>query len=185
MRKHQLSRKHILLLNSQVFGWLHSEMGIDEKKCVCKEESLIPLPYCFQRLLILFSLLALVNKTFRIFWYLIWYQCSNMSFENMLISFGQKSRMLDKQCIHMLHGKLIGENNGSEFNNYSRLPLQIQGTRPSYDFVISQQMDQSTDSYVWKIDFIHVLTFLINLFMIQLTFTEHLLPLSAALDALE
>lgn len=51
MRKHRLSRKHILLLNSQVFGWLHSEMGIDEKKCVCKE-------VIFNSIAILFSAAA-------------------------------------------------------------------------------------------------------------------------------
>lgn len=46
-------------------------------------------------------------------------------------------------------------------------------------------MDQSTDSNVQKIDFTHMLTFLINLFMIQLPFIEHLLLPSAILDALE
>lgn len=41
------------------------------------------------------------------------------------------------------------------------------------------------DSSVWKIDFIHMLTFLINLFIIQPTFIEHLLLLSCTLDALD
>lgn len=41
------------------------------------------------------------------------------------------------------------------------------------------------NSNVWKIDFIHMLTFLINLFIIQPTFIEHLLLLSYTLDALD
>lgn len=62
MRKHPLSRKHILLINLQVFGRMHSEMGMDEENSVHGEwnnfvgrKSLIPLPYCFHLLLILSS----------------------------------------------------------------------------------------------------------------------------------
>lgn len=51
--------------------------GQEKRMCVKSgihfvgRRSLIPLPYCFQLLLILLFLLALVNKKFRIFWYLI------------------------------------------------------------------------------------------------------------------
>lgn len=53
------------------------------------------------------------------------------------------------------------------------------------EFAVLQQMDQSTDSNMWKRDCIHMLTFFINLFNIQLTFMAHLFLPNTTLDALD
>lgn len=102
MRKHLLSKTYNLLLNFPSF-WLNAFRDGDRwRKKVCEEwrnlVGSLPFcrPYCFQLLMILFSLLTFVNKHFKIFWYLMWYQWPRMSFEILLFYLDRKLEKLVK-----------------------------------------------------------------------------------------
>ena len=75
----------------------------------------------------------------------------------------------------MLHWELIWENRGSEFNNYFKLPFQIQEAQTLIWFCnIAANGPKHRFSCV-KGRFYTQLTFLINWFIIQLTFIGQLL----------